>query len=891
MGIIGLRKFIDSSSCSKLLHIDTQDEDEETLQRPPERNLSRASSTLQDEYQGIEGPVLCSSDTVTPHADHVLVDLNCIVHSSLRKSTVSGDVSASGAASMTKRDLIQAVLQRLRFLLTRVVVPTVSLTICIDGPAPYAKLGTQRMRRRQVGLLDTSSAQQLSSLAITPGSLLLVELENALAAQFKLRNGKGFLAEYVPVFLHGSTVAGEGEAKIARSLAFLASGGFGRHSEASRRYNPNDTIVVIGNDIDLTLTCIGATQYHNFSVLGPSSMHLIDVSTLLYRWLYSGVLTEKQQLPSCGEFRLTARELASVRVDFVFLFLLNGGDHYAGAGEVAHVLWRRYRTVRGASSMKRSLVSEDLCSVDVDMLADVLQSGEYTGDVDTKVGMQLLRATLWSLQTTVSGACPDYRFVPRICTDAGGPHLNHVRAAVAHCHRKRRPISFIARKTFTRCSSSDPKANAQLVDGNEKSRPPLPLTPLETLVALMPTEASLPTSVATALRSSRKFEHIAHVLVSSNDAHAVADAAREAVEAADAYLTASERYLRDFTDPVQINVPQKAKRLSRHEQHRMLATTGTITVEQPMPVVRRVQMPESFRYLGVDYPTYVKDLIFFSPLDLSASGEAAVEEAEISVGADTSCHTTGNPYLGHENSSFITDIKHAIISRDCVAGVSKTPSNMRRVPAHPSLPEATSLKEVWAGKKPANVKQAHRAEGAERNRHDGAMKNGTNHHNEGKTVTGESMEELRRHFLRKKDKAFVKEVKQFLGSDDFDKDWVVRGRKKPETQGKEKLDAKKNNKSGKKNSVVKTKATKRGNTKGNVKKKVKTNKKKRGSKGKQSTPTQGAEISQAPAEGDVPPLKRSREDSQTGGDENTRHDDSKPQSRNKRQRKEQDHQR
>ncbi|PWU86044.1 hypothetical protein C4B63_134g72 [Trypanosoma cruzi] len=74
-----------------------------------------------------------------------------------------------------------------------------------------------------------------------------------LAAQFKLRGGRGFLPHFVPVFLHGSTVAGEGEAKIARALAHVATASLSR----GERYNPNHTVVVIGNDIDLTLTCLG----------------------------------------------------------------------------------------------------------------------------------------------------------------------------------------------------------------------------------------------------------------------------------------------------------------------------------------------------------------------------------------------------------------------------------------------------------------------------------------------------------------------------------------------------------------------------------------------------------------------------------------------------------
>lgn len=32
---------------------------------------------------------------------------------------------------------------------------------------------------------------------------------------------------------------------------------------------------------------------------------------------------------------ITPHDLPHVRIDFIFLFLLNGGDYYVGAGEVA----------------------------------------------------------------------------------------------------------------------------------------------------------------------------------------------------------------------------------------------------------------------------------------------------------------------------------------------------------------------------------------------------------------------------------------------------------------------------------------------------------------------------------------------------------------------------
>ncbi|PWV04688.1 hypothetical protein C3747_145g126 [Trypanosoma cruzi] len=202
--------------------------------------------------------------------------------------------------------------------------------------------------------------------------------------------------------------------------------------------------------------------------------------------------------------------------------------------------------------MRRCLVAPDLMSIDVDFLSDVLQASDYTGDCDAGVGMELLRASLWSLYTTLPACAPTTSTSLRPCL----PISTTSGAAVLHCLKNRRGIRI------------QPRRDARG-----------PLTPLETFVALMPTEATLPASVAQALRSSRKYETIAQQLFTSNDAAMVADAAKQAVEVAGEFLMVSEQCLRDFTSPVQLNVLQPPRRLSRHEQHRMLASKGRIERE------------------------------------------------------------------------------------------------------------------------------------------------------------------------------------------------------------------------------------------------------------------------------------------------------------------------
>lgn len=774
-----------------------------------------------------------SSNFNTPHADHVLIDLNCIIHSCLHScihTTHEGGVGGGAEKEM----VIQSVLSRLEILLTTVIIPAKTLTICLDGPPPLAKIQTQRLRRRKLIFMNSgtsfgnsSSSSSTSSsnnnsdcssmrmdggrgsggasdggvnaLAITAGSLFLVELENRIAAEFKRREGYGFLLRRCPVFLHGSTVAGEGENKISRALAYLAYGkdmdmnnnnnnrdeyknrwsssstrggeNFAvekkkdhqrdpHHSSGRRNqcflndgppsYNPNDSVILIGHDIDLVLTCVGATWYHNISVLSPTSLQCVHVGEMLYRWWSSSnrhlsltdhTLREKKDF--------SAEALTPLRVDFIFLFLLNGGDHYEGAGDVASALWRRYLSVRNTSvSLSRnkkktkknnlhhhsnnstklcssssaspqegeqdennasedfffSLVQPTLNAVNINVLADVVQADTYTGEADPEIGIQLVQSALWSLKTIVTGACPDYRYIPPLSIEAGAkgggvlqshPTVSHLRAAVKYCQEKGKSMEFSLsrrqppKKLHHKNGEKKKKANkdgekeqkvgwAQLRESNRHNRAAagggsgitaaastfLPLTPLEHYVALMPTLAAMPRSIAETLQggSFPKGESILTILLSSNDVLEIAGAAEQAVEASSAALRPCERHLRQLTSPVQLNVLPPRVHLSRHAQHRLLKIANTqlgkrgappsssslrtmmrkmrvnggngngdrgedvlrihggsgggshVFLEDPEPIVRLITMaPEDVPVINLEYPPYVKGLRFSFP--------------------------------------------------------------------------------------------------------------------------------------------------------------------------------------------------------------------------------------------------------------------------------------
>lgn len=617
MGLLGLRRFIDASGCTRVLSVPLQSSEASYEDLPP----SLSSSSPQEDASFV-GKTACGP------IDHVLIDLNCIIHSCLRcpnavreeaaapetqgygSSSARSHQATPAVGTRNKAEVIAAVLHRLEWLLNNVVVPMKSLTICLDGPAPLAKLQIQRLRRRKLSLIesadallgDQGSGGTINGLSISAGSLFMVELENAIASAFKENRGQGFLPQRCPVFLHGTTVMGEGEAKISRGLAYLAYGSATEPSTGYQNcgpppYHPDDSVLILGNDIDLVMTALGMTCYHNIRVLSPESLQSVNVGELIYRWLKSA-----SQLGSAAGSTLMggAEELAFLRINFVFLFLLNGGDHYPGAGDIAAGLWQRFKTVRGAAWKTRahaafSLVSPSLDRICTATLCDTLQADSYTGEADPQVGIRLLQSALWALQTTVTGICPDYRYLP---VDTDQPTLAHLRAAAVWCKRRRQDISFSVKPDV------------------------LPLTPLEHYVALMPSIAAMPKGVGATLRTQPALRRVGDTLLQSHDPLQVARAAEAAVEAASSKLRHSESYLRQFTQPVQLNALPPPVRLSRHEQHRRLALASkegssvhVAKFEEQPPVVQVLYLPKSLEeapMLNLCYPSSVQELHFTS---------------------------------------------------------------------------------------------------------------------------------------------------------------------------------------------------------------------------------------------------------------------------------------
>uniref|UniRef100_A0A7S4EEN9 Xrn1 N-terminal domain-containing protein n=1 Tax=Pseudo-nitzschia australis TaxID=44445 RepID=A0A7S4EEN9_9STRA len=210
----------------------------------------------------------------TDRFDHVLIDMNQILHVILRRSR---NTEQATKLLMVELDIL---IERCN--------PTHSLVLAIDGSPAAAKLATQRKRRFSI-LKNTqfklkhsdklrmskrrrakrlrNYKSELQSLQLTPGTECMQTMESALlywAWQRLQSQGKpnSRLLPRVRIYISSSLVPGEGEIKL---LEWINN----HRLHLSKR--PGQSIALVGGDADLLLEAmvIPPSWTHNVFVLRP----------------------------------------------------------------------------------------------------------------------------------------------------------------------------------------------------------------------------------------------------------------------------------------------------------------------------------------------------------------------------------------------------------------------------------------------------------------------------------------------------------------------------------------------------------------------------------------------------------------------------------------------
>jgi hypothetical protein len=254
-------------------------------------------------------------DTAHDEFDHVLIDMNQLLHVALRRSRSEGH-----ALTLLMKELDAC---------CDLASPRRSLVLAMDGPPSAAKLATQRRRRfstivrsdwkqqqlKRFGrtLSKTQEAKKLrrlntetKTLCITPGTAFMDRAEQTLLywAWQRMSNPRTRLSN-VRVYISSSRVPGEGEVKLLDWIL-----------QKNRR---GDSIAIIGGDSDLVLEglIIPPSSTHNVFVLLPDgNKRYLAVS------LWETTRALSKFLP-----KLVAADMMRVRTDLVLLLILNGNDY------------------------------------------------------------------------------------------------------------------------------------------------------------------------------------------------------------------------------------------------------------------------------------------------------------------------------------------------------------------------------------------------------------------------------------------------------------------------------------------------------------------------------------------------------------------------------------
>ena len=149
----------------------------------------------------------------------------------------------------------------------KLLQPKKSVVVAMDGPAPRAKLLTQRARRARKDAAKEGPAVDTSML--TPGTPMMARVRHSVVYLICSRLQSQKYAN-ITFFWTGPEVAGEGETKVQERLL------------ANTTANPNDSHCCFGSDADLIVQCI-ASASSNVSVCMnfQKQDHLLDIKQLV----------------------------------------------------------------------------------------------------------------------------------------------------------------------------------------------------------------------------------------------------------------------------------------------------------------------------------------------------------------------------------------------------------------------------------------------------------------------------------------------------------------------------------------------------------------------------------------------------------------------------------
>ncbi|KAF8951600.1 hypothetical protein BGZ52_010728 [Haplosporangium bisporale] len=341
--------------------------------------------------------------------DSVFIDVNCILHPALR-------------SSKTETAFVKKFFRILDSLLEQ-FVPGRICYLSIDGPAPLAKMLTQKARRLSK---SGSKSKGMSSLQATPGCPFMTRVEHYLSyytvRYLQQRRNQGISPDLKFVIDHSNN-PGEGESKIIENIVLQA---------ANIRERPC-AIVSMDSDAILQAIALGMPNIHVVRKDGPAPGTVLSIDKFMHalEQIFPGESNRSRKFKF-----LIDTDFRTFDLFFLRQLMMNSEKHPSklylksaqiGATEPVDEVWvdRAIAVEKedeyGLESDKESVddrsdndTNSDAGSSESDSEPGILESEDKEDDeLDVKSYSvhEYLVGILWNLEMYCSGKCPDVAYV------------------------------------------------------------------------------------------------------------------------------------------------------------------------------------------------------------------------------------------------------------------------------------------------------------------------------------------------------------------------------------------------------------------------------------------------------------------------------------------------
>lgn len=195
--------------------------------------------------------------------DYIYVDVNHLLHSCISKCSFQNTTVnefKEGASYKSLKDNTTSVLndtEKDEFIhllyhefnkIFKNYIAKKGIVLAIDGPSSYSKIALQRERRKWY-----EDSNTLDSLALTPGTLFMMELTNYLQNYIdNLKRNYRYLTPTIEIL--GADLPDEGEIKILQKLIKYGT-------------NNNNSHLIVSNDADVVVISISTKHIKNIYLL------------------------------------------------------------------------------------------------------------------------------------------------------------------------------------------------------------------------------------------------------------------------------------------------------------------------------------------------------------------------------------------------------------------------------------------------------------------------------------------------------------------------------------------------------------------------------------------------------------------------------------------------